>query len=292
MDLAHTLTLGGLFLYASVVTDGMMFLVPGTLTAALYVAFLGSISLSFLAQIYRFVRVSNSIQKQQPKWAVFGLSSMIIVLFSWTISVDIFPPSPERTRLFMNIVGGAIVYTMIFLYVLSFAIAILRYRLWNVDVLINRTLVYIALTASLALVYLVVVIGIQTVFRGITGQESDLAMVVSTLVIAVLFVPLRRNIQAVIDRRFYRKRYDAENALADAYTQAGVKGVKAVIFNFEKMEYMNSSGIGLLVTLLIRAQRQGQSPIAVGLNDHYQHTRLNEALQIFDSEDAAAASLG
>jgi anti-sigma B factor antagonist len=88
---------------------------------------------------------------------------------------------------------------------------------------------------------------------------------------------------------------DAENALADAYTQAATKGVKAVILNFEKMEYMNSSGIGLLVTLLIRAQRQGQSLLAVGLNDHYQHifqlTRLNEAIQIFDSESAAMKAI-
>ena len=84
---------------------------------------------------------------------------------------------------------------------------------------------------------------------------------------------------------------EAENALADAYAEAGAGSVKAVILNFEKIEYMNSSGIGLLVTLLIRAQRQGQSLLAVGLNEHYRHifqlTRLDEAIRIFDSEDAA-----
>ena len=87
----------------------------------------------------------------------------------------------------------------------------------------------------------------------------------------------------------------SENALMDAYTQANQNEPKAVLLNFEEMEYMNSSGIGLLVTLLIRANRQGQRILAVGLNEHYQHifqlTRLDEAIQIFESEREALASV-
>lgn len=85
----------------------------------------------------------------------------------------------------------------------------------------------------------------------------------------------------------------AENALMDAFTQASGAGARQIVLNFNGLEYMNSSGIGLLVTLLIRANRQGQRLMAVGLNEHYQQifelTRLNEAIRIFDDEASALA---
>ena len=86
----------------------------------------------------------------------------------------------------------------------------------------------------------------------------------------------------------------SENVLTDAYTQASAGGVHTIILNFSGMEYMNSSGIGLIVTLLIRANRQGQSLLAVGLSEHYQHifelTRLNEAIPIYADEAEALAA--
>jgi anti-sigma B factor antagonist len=89
----------------------------------------------------------------------------------------------------------------------------------------------------------------------------------------------------------------AENTLMDAYTEASSAGAKAIILNFNGLEYMNSSGIGLLVTMLIRTQRQGQQLLAYGLNDHYRQifelTRLNEAIEIYDSEsEAIQAAMG
>ena len=96
-------------------------------------------------------------------------------------------------------------------------VAILRYRLYDIDLLINRTLVYGSLTATLVALYFVGIVVLQRVFVLLTGQRSTLAVVASTLLIAALFNPLRRRIQSFIDRRFYRNKYDARKTL-EAYS--------------------------------------------------------------------------
>ncbi len=110
---------------------------------------------------------------------------------------------------------------LLFVMLLSFAgvpvaigFAVLKYRLYDIDLFINRALVYGPLTAMLVVVYVGSVVGLQATLRALTGQESTLAVVASTLVIAALFNPLRHQVQALVDRRFYRRKYDAAKTLA------------------------------------------------------------------------------
>ena len=100
------------------------------------------------------------------------------------------------------------------LFPLSIGMAMLRSRLWDIDSLINRTLVYGILTALLALMYFGLIFALQYLLRGIINRNNDVVIVVSTLAIAALFQPLRRRIQSIIDRRFYRRKYDAARILA------------------------------------------------------------------------------
>jgi hypothetical protein len=122
---------------------------------------------------------------------------------------------------------------------IAIGIAILRYRLYEIDTLINRTLVYGLLTVTLALIYLGGVAATQAIFRGFTGQEEQpqLAIVVSTLVIAALFNPLRRRVQAFVDRRFYRRKYDAAKTLA---------AFSAKLRDETNLEALNSELVGVV----------------------------------------------
>ncbi|MGW8251126.1 MAG: hypothetical protein ACWGO1_10830 [Anaerolineales bacterium] len=187
---------------------------PLPLGMALIIAIFSS---AIVSQIYRYVRVSDPMQRLQTKWVMFGFSTAII------INVAVYLP-----RLFLPVLSQPgpilVVYEFSALTlsalaslfgISSFGIAILRYRLWDIDIIIRRTLVYGGLTATLALVYLTSVILLQSLFTAISGQQSAVAVVISTLVIAALFNPLRKRIQNDIDRRFFRRKYDAEKIVAD-----------------------------------------------------------------------------
>jgi hypothetical protein len=169
-----------------------------------------AIGVFIYVQIYRYRNVSDAAKRQQTKWVVYG-SCTAGAGFLATISL--YQVLGLDTNPFYLIVGGTIIYLFILLIPLSITVAILRYRLWDVDLLINRTLVYGLVTALLAILYIGSVILLQALFRAITGQGSGLAVAISTLTIAALFQPLRRSMQSLIDRRFYRRKYDAAQML-------------------------------------------------------------------------------
>jgi hypothetical protein len=162
-----------------------------------------------VAQLYRYHSVSSRTERQQTKWIVFGVTVTYLIEFGYTLCSGLFP-SFFSTGSLANAILPPIVNSLPILIPLSFGFAILRYRLWEIDHIINRTLVYASLTVLLALIYLGLVIALQSLVRVLTGAgtQQPLIIVASTLMIAALFQPLRRRIQAIIDRRFYRRKYD------------------------------------------------------------------------------------
>jgi hypothetical protein len=173
---------------------------------------------SALSLIWRY-RHSDRETRQQIKWLAFAASFMGVLYVSLLVSGLFFVPdylfAQGRTPIWFSLILDLVL--------LSFAgiptaigFAVLKYRLYDIDIIINRALVYGSLTIMLAAVYFGGVVGTQATFRALTGQQQQpqLAVVVSTLAIAALFNPLRRRIQSFIDRRFYRRKYDASRILA------------------------------------------------------------------------------
>jgi hypothetical protein len=147
--------------------------------------------------VVRFRR-SSGVERQQMKWFLYAAAPILA-----------FPITDYLPGIFSGLVFGWILIGL----PAAIGIAVLRYRLYDIDVVINRTLVYGALTVSLALVYFGSVVGLQRLLSPVVGESNQLAVVASTLAVAALFTPLRRRIQGFIDRRFYRRKYDARKTL-------------------------------------------------------------------------------
>ena len=186
------------------------------------VVFPGLIGSGVAAQIYRYRWIASPVQRQQTKWVVFG-SAVGIALDLIIVAVAVSGMLPWRVEpgalSYFVVLTGA--FLSLLLIPLSIGVAILRSRLWDIDVLIRRTLVYGALTTALALVYVGSVVLLQTLVGAVANQgRAELVTVASTLAIAALFNPFRRRIQNVIDKRFYRRKYDAAKVLAAFGTTA------------------------------------------------------------------------
>jgi hypothetical protein len=165
------------------------------------VAVAGGISL-----VLRFRRARGEV-RQQIKW--FAFSGVVFCAVFAARPLLWFRPESPATVWIWPVLFAAGASTI----PVAVGIAILRYRLYNIDLIINRTLVYGSLTATLVALYFVGIVVLQRMFVLLTGQQSTLTVVASTLLIAALFMPLRRRIQSFIDRRFYRSKYDARTTL-------------------------------------------------------------------------------
>lgn len=186
---------------------------PDFATGFLFVA---TVLIMLAAMIYRYRHVSSAIERQQTKWVVYGavltgLTEVVLGLALGLMEAMQLPATPLLEAISYTL------FTLVPLSIpLSIGVAILRYRLYDIDVIIRRTLIYGLLTAILAALYFIGVVGTQTLVGSISGNTAEqrpLIIVATTLLIAALFQPLRHRLQSFIDRRFYRRKYDAERTL-------------------------------------------------------------------------------
>ncbi len=188
---------------------------PWVATAGIFILLLLPLCMlaSALSLVMRYRR-SVGEEREQIKWIAFA-ASVVVLLYMITMVSSL--TSSEAwgaagTPLWLGLLQQAALVSFTAVPI-AVGFAVLKYRLYDIDVLINRTLVYGSLTATLALVYVGSVVSLQALLRALTGQESALAVVASTLAIAALFNPLRRRVQGFVDRRFYRRKYDAAKTL-------------------------------------------------------------------------------
>ena len=206
----------------------------------------GIIFASTLSLLIRF-RQSRGVERQQIKWLTYAASALAAwsavkaLLLSFVVD-RVIPPA------MFQVIRDPIDALLFAGVPLAVGIAVLRYRLYDIDLIINRTLVYGSLTVLLAVVYVGCVVLLQGVLRTLTGQESQLAIVASTLAVAALFNPLRRRIQSFIDRRFYRKKYDARKTL---------EGFSAKLRDETDLDALNAE--------LMRVVRETMQPVHVSL---------------------------
>jgi hypothetical protein len=159
---------------------------------------LGVVVIGAVASVVVRFRRSRGVERQQMKWFVYAVAPVLVMPIE-----DYLPGIISSVALAAVLIGLPA----------AIGIAVLRYRLYDIDLLINRTLVYGTLTALLVAAYVGGIVVLQAAFRSLTGQDTQLTIVASTLAIAALFSPLRSRIQAFVDRRFYRRKYDAAKTL-------------------------------------------------------------------------------
>jgi hypothetical protein len=167
-------------------------------------------------QIYRYRSVSGPGERQQTKWVLSALLLTFLAMGTLLLSGVLLPNNPDLgiegalSEIIPNVVGTFALSVI----PLGIGLSVLRYRLWDIDIIIRRTVQYVVVTAVLLLIYFGSVTLLQSALTDLTGSESPLVIVLSTLLIAALFNPLRRRVQAFIDRRFYRSKYNAQQILS------------------------------------------------------------------------------
>jgi len=186
------------------------------------------ILVSAVSLVWRY-RHSGGEMRLQIRWVAFA-AACVGMTYAVTLIGGLFLTAGQERPLWLALLQDAVLISYAGVPI-AVGFAVLRYRLYDIDILINRTLVYGSLTTMLVVLYVIGVVGLQAILRVLIDQESTLAVVASTLAIAALFNPLRRRVQAFVDRRFYRKKYDARKTLeafsrrlrdeTDLYTLSG-----------------------------------------------------------------------
>jgi len=201
----------------------------GGLEVVMAVLFLGFILSSVVSLVVRFRR-SQGQERQQMKWLTYAAATVLGMVLLTTLL-------EAANLVFLSEMAGLATDLLIAGIPVGVGIAVLRYRLYDIDLIINRTLVYGSLTVMLVALYFVGIVVLQRMFVTLTGQQSTLAVVASTLLIAALFTPLRRRIQEFIDRRFYRRKYDARKTLETFSTK---------LKNETDLEALNNDLVGVV----------------------------------------------
>lgn len=189
---------------------------PYNISLAGFVLLMAWWGIGIFAQLYRFVRVSGPVERQQTKYITFGATLVAIAYCLYVPLRQLMEHMPRHdlAEVIFQMVAPYVYLMLVAAIPITIALSILRYRLWDIDLIIRRTLLYSALTATLAVVYFASVVLMQSLLALAGVTQSAFVVVVSTLGIAALFTPLRQRIQYDIDRRFYRRRYDTEKILA------------------------------------------------------------------------------
>jgi hypothetical protein len=237
LDILGILGGGAMFLFMVLFPDGHfapgwtrwpwlvglgLYTASGLSTSVLLKQFVGQYIVSAMvagmiaAQVYRYLRVSSPAQRQQTKWVVLGFL-VSALSYPFTVAPHRNLPSFYAEGSLPAVIGFGATYLLFMLMPISFAIAMLRSHLWDIDHLIQRTLVYGALTAILGALYFALVVGLQDAIQAWTRQTqpSSVLVVLTTLLIAALSTPMRRWLQAAIDQRFNRRNYDATRTLEE-----------------------------------------------------------------------------
>jgi hypothetical protein len=219
---------------------------PGPLVIAFVVPLFGSL---ILAQVYRYRAIASAVERLQTKWVVFATAlAFLATIATFVYVINVIGPAGARYDRFWLLVGLGFQLPSI-LIPLAIGVAIARYRLFDIDVIIRRTLIYSVLTVLLALAYFGSVLVLESLFRAFTGQgQNSLVVVLSTLAIAALFGPLRARVQRAIDRRFFRRKYDAARTLAGFAASA-----------------RDETDLALLSERLVRTVAETMQPASVGL---------------------------
>jgi hypothetical protein len=191
-------------------------LFTGSLGFMIFVFF----ALALITQVYRYRRVSTPRERKQTKWVVFAIVTAVLIIVLPQLIVGLLPQDAQNalynSSVAVNLLWSGRWIVALLLIPISIAVAILRSRLWDIDVIINKALVYGSLTALLVGIYVGLVVGMESLVGVFThrADQPPAIIVISTLAIAALFQPLRRGVQRFIDRRFYRGKYDSAQTLA------------------------------------------------------------------------------